>query len=166
MRISTITTEFDENEDRVRLAVADDKGAARVLWLTRRLGERLAPALIKGLNVQQTEEAIPPDQMQAAQVYAQLEARISKKPGKPVVVAAQAEQGLVHEMTVKTASNGVRVIVFQCKGHEPAELVLRPADMRLWLEALHRAFAKGQWRQDIWPQWLQHQANGASRRKP
>jgi len=159
VRISTITTDYDLNEDRVRLAVADEQGAARVLWLTRRLCERLAPVLIKGLNGCRTDADVAPAEVQAAQVYAQLEARISKKPGKPVVVADPTKQGLVHEMTVKSASNGVRVVVFQCKGHEPAELVLRPADMRLWLEALRRAFVKGQWRHDIWPQWLQHQTD-------
>lgn len=164
LRIFTVTTDFDENEDRIRLAVADAGRSARVLWLTRRLAERLVPALIKGLKIQSDDADTKPAEVQAAQVYAQLEARIAKKPGKPVVVAAQAEQGLVREIKVKTASNGVRVIEFHCKGQESAELLLKPSDVRLWLEVLHQAFVKGQWRHDIWPQWLQTQAR--TRTKP
>ena len=169
LRIVTITTEYVEAEDRIRLAVADAAGATRVLWLTRRIAERLVPALIKGLKIESDAQEAQPfavQAVQAAQVYAQLEARILKKPGAPVVVAAQDAQGLVHELKVRTAKGGVRVIQFHCLEQEPAELVLKPAEMRLWLEALQMGFVKGQWRLDIWPKWLQQQATANSRLKP
>ncbi len=163
LRITTITTRYDHDEDRIRLAVADAGRVVRVLWLTRRLAERLVPALVQGLQISSEESDTKPAEVKAAQVYAKLEARLARKPGK-LVVADQAEQGRVHEMKVRNGSNGMRVIEFHCKGLEMAELVLKPQEMRLWLEALHLAFVKGQWRLDIWPQWLQTQPK--SRLKP
>ncbi len=155
MRITTITTDYDEQEDRIRLAVAYAGGNARLLWLTRRLAERLVPALIQGLRVPHLDDDAQATEVQAAQVYAQLEARISRKPANPVVVADTAAPALVQKIQVKTAQNGARVLVLTCPDAEPAELVLRPGELRQWLEMLNLAFRKGQWREDIWPAWIQ-----------
>ena len=155
MRINHITTEYDQAEDRVRLAIATTEQQTHVLWLTRRLTERLVPALVKDLKVELGDEDAKPSDVQAAQVYAQLEARISKKPAKSVTVDVEATHGLVHEMKIKSASNDMRVIEFHCKGMETAELVVKPAELRQWLEALRQAFVNGQWRNDVWPAWLQ-----------
>jgi hypothetical protein len=155
MRINHITTEYDQAEDRVRLAIASTEKQTYVLWLTRRLTERLVPVLVKDLKVELGDEEATPSDLQAAQLYAQLEARISKKPAKSVAVDAGASQGLVHEMKIKSTANGMRVIEFHCKDMEVAELVVKPAELRQWLEALRQAFVNGQWRNDVWPAWLQ-----------
>ncbi len=155
MRITTITTDYDEHEDRIRMAVAYVDGNARVLWLTRRLAERLVPALIQGLRAPTLDAEAQATEVQAAQIYAQLEARLSRKPAKPVEVDATAAPALVQKINVKTATNGARVLVLSCHDSEPAELVLRPGELRQWLEVLNLAFRKGKWREDIWPAWIQ-----------
>ena len=155
MRISTITTDYDLREDRIRLAVAYADGNARALWLTRRLAERLVPALIQGLHAPHVDDAAQAAEVQAAQIYAQLEARVSRKPARAVQVDREALPALVQEINVKTAHNGTRVLTLTCPDTEPAQMALRPGELRQWLEVLHRAFDKGQWRQDIWPAWMQ-----------
>ncbi len=172
LHITSLTTDYDQSEDRIRLAVADAQNNARLLWLTRRLCERLGPALINSLPAKLAKPDAPPSEAlpararrteaQAAQVYAQLEARLSKKPGKPVALEASAAHSLVHEIKVKTAANGACVLLFQCRDAESAELRLRPAELRQWLEMLRRVFDKGQWRADIWPDWLQGRSRSKS----
>ncbi len=157
MRIKSITTDYDENEDRIRLAFVDDGENARLLWFTRRLGERLVSALIKGMQPQRLEQEAGPAKVQAAQVYAQLEARLSQKPAKPVRVDGDAAEGLVHEVNITMPNQGARLLVFRCKDLEPAELVMTQTELRQWLEVLHVVFLKAQWRNDIWPEWMESQ---------
>jgi hypothetical protein len=155
MRITSITTEYSLDEDRIRLAVADKDKNACTLWMTRRLSERMVPALVQSLQKQMADPKAEPAAAQAAQVYAQLEARLNKKPVKQVPAPNAATQKVITELKIKTGENGVRVIEFHngVTG-EPAILVMRTAEMRQWLEVLRQAFVKGQWREDIWPQWL------------
>ena len=159
MRVKSITTEYDQDEDRIFLAVVDSKGTRCKLWLTRRLTERLVSALVQGLTIRTEEDQeVPASAIQAAQVYAQLEARISQKPAAPVLVEDSATQGLVHQIKVKTADNDVRVIEFHYKAADksapPVELVLTPPELRQWLEVLRATTHKSQWREDIWPAWF------------
>ena len=159
MRVKSITTEYDQDEDRIFLAVVDKENTRCKLWLTRRLTERLISALVQGLTIRvEEDQEVPPAALQAAQVYAQLEARISQKPAIPVRVDDSATQGLVYQIKVKAAANDVRVIEFHFKATdksaEPVELVLTMAELRQWLEVLRTTTVKSQWRDDIWPEWF------------
>lgn len=161
MRIKTITTEYDQEEDRIRLSVADKDGHSRTLWLTRRLAERLVPALIQGLTVtveQEEEQPVAPEEIQAAQMVAQLTARLSQKQMAPVRPDGEAWQGLVFEINVNSASDGSRVLVFKCKGTDAAELPMTQTQLRQWLQLLQRMFAQGQWSEAVWPAWLRKDA--------
>jgi len=174
MRISTITTAYDLDEDRLRLAVADAGGQRRVLWLSRRLAERLVPALMQGLSAAplEADEAAPlpaaPDAApdaepqreaalrdQAAQAYAQLEARLATRPAAPVQVGPDVQQGRVNRIELKTGEAGTRGFEFHTPAFEPSELWLTPRELRQWLGLLRAAFQAAEWRQDLWPTWLQ-----------
>ena len=169
MRIKTVTTSYNQDEDRLCLAVVDEAGQQRVLWLTRRLAERLVPALTQGMSVAATEVEEPPSaggqggepeaaapqeaKAQAAQVYAQLEARLSHKEVPPVQPGPQTPQGLVHEITLK-AGDGLRGLQFHCRSMTPCELFLNPRELRQWLQLVRSCFHAAQWREDVWPSWM------------
>lgn len=160
MRIKTLTNAYDADEDRLRLAVADEEGHRRVLWITRCLAERLVPALLQGLAAAPLDEEPPDDaqkaaaQAQAAQVYAQLEARLAQKPAQAVEVSPDVAQGLVHQIELKTAENGSRVLEFHCRQFPPCDLWLTPRELRQWLGLLRTTFRAAEWRQDLWPGWV------------
>jgi hypothetical protein len=160
MRVKSITTDYDQDEDRIFLAVVDSKNTRRKLWLTRRLTERLISALVQGLTIRtEDDQPVAPRAIEAAQVYAQLEARISRKPATPVEMDNSATQYLVNQIKVKTADNEVRVIEFYFKAASdkaspPVELVLTPTELRQWLEVLRTTTVTSQWREDIWPDWF------------
>ena len=165
MRIKTVTTSYNPDEDRLCMAAVDEAGQQRVLWVTRRMAERLVPALTQGMAAPAAEEVPPapdaqaqaPDkaaQSQAAQVYAQLEARLAHKAPPPVEPGPQTPQGLVYEITLKASDNGARGMEFHCRGLDSSELVLTPRELRLWLHQVHVGFRAAQWREDIWPAWI------------
>lgn len=162
MRIKTITTAYNQDEDRLRFAIVDEEGHHRVLWLTRRLAERLVPALLQGMVAPAAEDAAPPEApagtspADAAQVYAQLEARLAQKPLPPIEPGPDAPQGVVYEITLKAADQGLRGMEFHCRSMSPCELFLTPRELRQWLQLVHTCFRMGQWREDIWPAWILH----------
>jgi hypothetical protein len=43
---------------------------------------------------------------------------------------------------------------FHCRGLDSSELVLNPRELRLWLHQVHIGFRAAQWREDIWPAWI------------
>jgi hypothetical protein len=159
-KILTITTEYDENEDRIRFTVANTDQQAFVMWLTRRLAERMVPALVAGIKPKELDEDTPPQAVQAAQVYAQLEARLARKPAQAVQAPSYAPQGLIREINVKTAVNGARVLTFRADDMVPAQLVMSSKEQRQWLEMLRLGFHKGQWRKDVWPNWIRLPGKG------
>ncbi len=162
MRIVTVTTEFDQVEDRLRLVASDKDSHVRILWLTRRLALRLIPALVQGLQIQGAE-AVPPAAVQAAQVYAQLQARLNRKPALPVSAGDDTWVGLVNEITVKTAANGTRILTLKCDGSDCAELLMNQTDLRLWLQLLQHLFLLANWHDAIWPEWMPAPASAKGR---
>lgn len=173
MRIARIGTAYDAAEDRIGLAVADADGpGAGRLWLTRRLAERMVPRLAAGLQDDMAPGAAQsrPEAAAAAaprarasdtlatQVYAQLEARLARKPAEPVRLAENSPQWRVDTVEITRFANGVRRLTFKGEGFEPCELLLSAVELRQWLESLHRAFVRGQWRIDVWPAWLRRNA--------
>jgi hypothetical protein len=159
-KILTITTEYDENEDRIRFTVANTDQQAFVMWLTRRLAERMVPALVAGIKPKELDEDTLPQAVQAAQVYAQLEARLARKPAQAVQAPSYAPHGLIREISVKTAVNGARVLTFRADDMVPAQLVMSSKEQRQWLEMLRLGFHKGQWRKDVWPNWIRLPGKG------
>jgi hypothetical protein len=102
MQIKTITTEYVLDEDRIRLSVADANDNKRTLWLTRRLSERVIPACLSRLP--NTEGSA--DEVSSAQVYAQLEARLYKKPAPTVLPDKDQAESLIKEVQMNRADNG------------------------------------------------------------
>lgn len=159
MQIATITTRYDATEDRILLAVADEDDSQATLWLTRRMTQRLVPALIEGVQKQiaapqAARSEVHSAALAAANVYAQLQARISKKPASPVEPPRAAPQHLIHEIGVRGTGNGVRLLEFGCGDRDPATLALSLTEQRQWLESLKSACNMAHWALDVWPAWM------------
>ena len=150
MQIKTITTEYVLEEDRIRLSVADPDFNKRTLWLTRRLSERIIPACLSKLTL----EVGSPEEVPSAQVYAQLEARLYKKPAQMVQPNKDQPEFLITQVQMNRSNNGTYTMSFNDTKGDSAVIVLSGQEMRQWLEVLTLAFVKGEWRMDIWPTWL------------
>lgn len=158
-RIGRITIEYDREEDRLRLSVASPKGDQAVLWMTRRIAERLVPALLERVTAIPSEEVAqqakgPQQASEAAQVYEQLQARLLQKPSEPVRPGEETAWLLIRKISLATTTNGALAITFTCDDGEQWIQVMSQTKLRQWLQMLHHLFARAQWRKDFWPEWL------------
>lgn len=152
-----VTTEYVAQEDRVRLVAELDNGSKLVCWLTQRLVVRLVPALLAGLKQTVEDHSLSENQQKAAEVYAWLEARVSKKPVSAVRLEVGLPEELVVKLDVKVRADGRRILIFHFLKSGSVRLPLSPSALRLWLGALQLACEKGDWRSVSWPEWLVQQ---------
>ncbi len=146
-----ITTFFVPAEDRIRLAGELAEGDIQVLWLTRRLTERLVPVLVGWL-----EECTPVrDAWQGTvmQSFAQQMASTTLAPQAPVAGEAASSRWLVSAVDIR---RGEQQLALRFKGTagEQANLSLAPWPLRQWLCILYMAYRQADWPVTVWPQWL------------
>lgn len=133
--LQRITSEYVDSEDRLRLRGALGEGDTVVLWLTRRLLDRMVPHLIDWLS-QQPEPVIPP----------------VTEPGgvtPPVPATAEAQIWLVDRIDL-TFAPGALTLTFFGPGAAQCGLVLTPLALRQWLEILLRQYRQGEWPEAVW----------------
>jgi len=155
LKVTTITTLYAPVQDRIRLAVADAQGERRVYWLTRRMLLRLAPALLEGLDEQIDAPAeVEPEQLEVANVYAQLQARLTQKPAKPVLADEATPEALLHEVSVTRMPRGGKLLTLRARDMDAAAMELHATAVRQWLEVLKRESDQAEWHLGVWPEWM------------
>lgn len=149
--LQRITTQFVAGEDRLRLAGEGGIGDARVLWLTRRLVDRLVPVLVRWLE----EQAPVQDAWQGAllQSFAQQAASASLVPQAPVLGAPNSVSWLVIEVDIARGARQIG-LRFKSAAGEQASLSMEAQPLRQWLGILYTAYQQAEWPLALWPQWL------------
>lgn len=148
-----ITSEYIDLEDRVRLAGETADGERVVLWLTRRLLERLLPHLLGWLEKRHTP-ATSRLYDEARQGFAQDAARAGLKPEPPVPTATASRGWLVTAVDVTIDGGRVRL---NFKGQAEVDqvlLVLEEAPLRQWLAIIHGLYRGALWPLNLWPAWM------------
>ena len=154
--LQRITTEYLEDEDRIRLSGEDASHAAVVLWLTQRLLNRLITHLLAWLE-QQTDKGSMGEVFLG---FAQQSAMATLEPQPPVQSMPQSRALLVHTVTVAATDEGVK-LEFRCAGTIPPAdpddgivLMLQPQPLRQWLGILHKQYRRAQWPMAVSPHWM------------
>lgn len=165
MKIARISLRYDRDEDRLALAVADAQGGTELLWLTRRLADRLVAALVQALDadvelgrLRRSKSASPqPDKAVARRAaehgWAQLAARMALKASDPVAVAVDGAGRLLVRARLARRPRGYRLEMDAGTGGL-FTLAMRQEEVRQWLQLLRNAYAKAGWSSDVWPDWL------------
>lgn len=148
MGFKRFTTEYIDFEDRLRLAAETDEGGRVLLWLTQRLLQRLLPVLLRWLEQQagQTPHA------EALQGFAQQAARAELRPQVPVPADEGDAGWLVHSVDIIQTSQNV-CLNFKGAAGNAVSLTLEAKPLRQWLNIVHDAYAKAEWRLEGWPEW-------------
>lgn len=146
--ISRITTQYSEVEDRIRLSGELPDETAVVFWMTHRLVARLVPVLANWLEKQTGDLPMPEVRQEMAQQAA--EAGMTSQP--PVEAPACSNIVLVESVDLRFSDEAARV-TFKYGNEQAAYLLLNPVALRQWLGILRRAFERGGWSLDIWPEW-------------
>lgn len=155
-----ITSEYLDFEDRVRLTGELEDGQQVVLWLTRRLLDRLVPPLVDWLERKgRASLDEPPSPATAArdvafQSFVQDAVRSDMRPERTVQARLGERSWLVRSVDVAT-NPGVASLNF--KGFlevEQARFSPGEGALRQWLGILHDLYGRAGWPQDVWPTWM------------
>lgn len=165
--LQRITSEYIEQEDRIRLTGAVEAGATEVLWLTQRLLIRVIDHLLQWLEQQSTVTA--PDALKDGQAadlvqgFAQQAASAELQLQPPVQSQGDEQAWIVNSVDISRTPQAVK-LSFKGPNAELAALTLKAQQLRQWLAIIHQLWAVAQWPPAIWPQWMQ-ESNGSDTSK-
>ncbi len=153
--LQRITTEYIELEDRVRLAGETGNGERLVLWLTRRLLDRLVPHLVAWLEKSAGPQA-PASRLyaEARQGFARDAARAGLRPEPPVPASAASRSWLVGSVDVSLGEASIRLNFKGLAESDQACLDMREAPLRQWLGIIHGLYLRAAWPTGPWPDWM------------
>lgn len=152
--LQRLTTQYIECEDRIRLTgeVEAGEGSRRsvVLWLTRRLMDRLLPPLFDWLS----QQGVTAPRSEVLQSFAQEAARASLAPQPPVEAGPESSAWRVERIDLTRTGEGV-YLVFRGGEAQVAELMLTPQALRQWLSIVQDQYRQGEWSTKGWPEWME-----------
>lgn len=155
--VRRFTTRYDPTEDRIKLLVELTSDDVRVLMLTRRLLNRLLPALLQGLEKAPAVTEVPKPQAQAAQRFAQTAAVSGIAKQKAVApaadVAGQTTQYLVSSIDLQSGKGGLS-LHFKSGETLVQAMPLNEDGLRQWLNVMFRQYEAGGWHETFWPKWV------------
>lgn len=149
-KLSRITTEYIDSEDRFRITgQVGDKEVLEV-WLTQRLLLRLLPHHFQWLE-KQADSALPKEIVQS---FAQQAAKANLKKEPPVKSNTETQTWIAHAVDIAPNKAGMGM---RFKGSDDviATLSLPPTQLRQWLTIVRSMWQKAQWPMDIWPEWME-----------
>lgn len=144
-----MTSEFVEDEDRMRLTGELKEGGTVVIWLTQRLLTRLLPHLFKWLE-KQSGSNLPTELVLS---FAQQAARAELSPEPPVKSSEDAQAWLACAVDITVEPTGLRLL-FRSLQQEQAGVTLQPQQLRQWLSILHDLWRRAEWSAGLWPEWI------------
>lgn len=146
-KIEKLTTEYVQEEDRVRLNLTDPQSNRSSLWFTQRLLNRMIPALVKVLE----EETQGQPQSSDLQAFNQAQAQQSIEQDSPVAPADSS--WLVHRIDMTPSKTKV-VLVFTDGDNTSARLDIPRKALRQWLSIVRELYKHAGWSTEFWPSWL------------
>ena len=156
--LQRITSQYIEDEDRIRLTGAVAAGTTKVLWLTQRLLIRVINHLLQWLEQQSTVAA--PDALKDGQAtdlvqgFAQQAASAEMQLQPPVQSQGDEQAWIVSSVDISRTAQAVK-LNFKGRNGELAALTLETQQLRQWLAIIHQLWQGAQWPPAIWPQWMQ-----------
>ncbi len=160
-RIARLTVSYDAREDRLRFTAIDHDNFPLVLWLTRRLADRMVGALVSALDktvekeVTQAARAAPAaTAVPAAQLWQQTEADLRMKKSRPVVAPTDiSEEGLIESVRLRVRDKRYQLELDWATGN--AGLAMDQVYLRQLLRILYRHYQQCEWLRDgVWPDWF------------
>ena len=152
------TTEFIDFEDRLRISAQLPDNQVAVLWVTRRLLDRLVTHLTGVLERETATAPVPEVQQSFAQQAAQVThaQQTQEQPQVPVAPeqAQAAQEWLVREVDLTPGQAGASL---RFRGQAPdqvVELGMPALLLRQWLGIVHGQYRRAQWPLDAWPDWM------------
>jgi len=160
LKMRTVTMAFDPIEDRICMDAADFSGRVEKLWLSRRLLDRLVPALTKQLE-QLDEPESESNSRAEIQSFAQEKAIVEKKEHSPIKGSSESKFWLVTSIQVGQKNNDFQLRFIneieeagqKFVKHKGVFTLAKP-NLRQWLNAVFKIYQKAEWKTDSFPNWM------------
>jgi len=154
--VHRFTTRYVPSEDRVQLLIELEDTDVQVLWLTRRLLNRLLPPLLKRFDVSSTDKR-KAAAAAAVQRFTQAAAVSGIKRQKAVTRTPTTAQSVAD--TVVTSIDiriGDRKAVFHLKVGDDTlrSIPMTEQALRQWLNMLYKQYQAAGWIEAFWPNWI------------
>lgn len=147
--LQRITTEYVESEDRIRISGEGADGHPMILWLTRRLLDRVVPHLVGWLEKQYAD--LPRADLMLS--FAQEAAALQLMPEPPVPIAEGAPQFLVQIVDISPLPEDI-TIAFRGEPACAASIAFAATPLRQWLGILYQTYLAADWTLAAWPDWV------------
>lgn len=159
--VQRFTTEYIANEDRMLMSLEFQDGSVQMLWLTRRLLDRLILRLLQYVD----DASLPgggakndPVKANVQQRFNQQAATASMRRQKPVRSTGLAQKEakpptLVSHVNLRRHD---RVLDVEFRSIETALLLMpfRKGELRQWLGVLYNNYQRAEWNGAFWPDWI------------
>ena len=147
--IHRFITAYVVPEDRLRFSCTLSTGDTSIFWVTQRLANPLAKALLDWLDKTVPDERFADFTHRAAQQSA-----AARKPqGEPLKIPEGAGW-LVDAIDLKQTDKGIMLTFKDASGEKALNLRFDPEHLRRWIKVLHAQFARSGWPMDLWPEWI------------
>lgn len=160
------TSRYEPTEDRIQLFLELSEEEVQILWLTRRLLNRMLPHLIRLLNqsspttsVDTAPSAGKSDSAhkEAVQRFSQ-EAAVGAIERQPAVGAGgqRPKDNFAYLVTSVDIHTGPKSLRLDFKSGEEIlhTLPFGEAALRQWLSILYAQYRAGGWQEPFWPAWI------------
>jgi hypothetical protein len=160
--IGTVTTIYDEREDRFKLTTKAQDHSLLNLWLNQRILLRLIPHIINWLDKTEANTANLDPQSQAllkefakAEAVDKLASKSEQSSTKPHKVSIESKQcsWLVYEVDLNFSDQYLE-LSFKSETNKFAKLPLTKSTARQWIIILHSQWVKSEWDPKVWLGWL------------
>jgi hypothetical protein len=163
------TTNYETSEDRVKLSLELSEDEVQILWLTRRLLNRLVPPLVEhlhktsgaGVSVDTAPQGVrntTTPARAAVQKFSQ-EAAVSAIERQPAVGSQGQRPSNNLSYLVTSVDIGLRAkgVTMGFKSGEDLlhSLPFSEDALRQWLSIVCAQYKAGDWREGFWPTWIQ-----------
>jgi len=156
--VNRFTTLFDPAEDRIKLLLELKTGEVQVLWLTRRLLNRLLPPLLGGLEAAPAVQTVPKPQAQAVQRFNQAAAVGGMQRQKAVTPTREAPQKQIAMLVTSVdirAGQSNRILDLKGGKDILQSLPFSEEALRQWLDVVHSQYRNAGWSEPFWPSWME-----------
>jgi len=162
IKLQKITSEFIDEEDRVRVTGISEDRETIVFWLTQRLLSRLIVQFVIWLDKASPEfsesKTFSPRSRTDIQGFVQQTASQSLKKEDAVIANVSSESFLVKEVDVKLNKESV-LLTFRDGNKLSAQLIFSVQHLRQWLSIIYNLWQKANWPLEIWPNWITKSAD-------
>jgi len=154
--LDRITLRYVESEDSVRLAGQKSGGAVVIVWLTRRLLDRLLPVLFKRLEKPCGDDPLASMRESARQRFRQQAAHVTLGLESPVPASAASEEWLASSADVRVVRGRLRLSLKN--GTKRVDLTMDELTLRRCLGIFRNVYLRAGWSLTGWPEWARPEA--------